>query len=178
MTTEGDFETAGGGIVTLCGSARFEAWFHAWIEALGLAGRAAFGPCAWPSRHGGDTDWYTAEQKAVFDAVHVAKIGASDAVLVLNPFAYVGDSTLREIRVARACGARLYALESWGLGLGIGPGHAAAVRQHARSLGVPAFFGSPIDTTAPAFRSAYELLGPAGEARSAVVDMLTARGMR
>lgn len=35
-------------IITLCGSSRFEAWFHMWNQALGLAGRCAFGLSSYP----------------------------------------------------------------------------------------------------------------------------------
>lgn len=83
-------------IITLCGSSRFEPWFRLWNEALGLAGHPSFGLCAWPSRKS-RREWYTAEQKTTLDRVHLTKIERSDAILVLNVFAYMGESTLSEL---------------------------------------------------------------------------------
>ena len=133
-------------ILTLCGSARFEEWFHVWNEALGLAGHACFSLCAWPSRHKGEREWYSDAQKTALDRVHFAKIAASDAILVLNVFAHVGKSTLREIEEAERLGKRVYTLESWGLGRGIGANHTDGVRDAARRFGVPDGFVSPFNT--------------------------------
>lgn len=163
-------------IITLCSSARFERWFHAWTEALGLSGHAAFGLCAYPSLHDGDKDWYTPEQKLTLDAVHRAKIAASDAVLVLNPFAYLGESTLAELRHAEALRKRVFVLESWGRGNGITSAHNSVVRAAAAALGVPAGYGSPVDTTGYTNVCTTELLGRGGAARSAVVGRLQAFG--
>ena len=46
----------------------------------------------------------TDEQKAVLDALHLRKIDLTDRVLVVNPGAYVGESTSREIAYAKATG--------------------------------------------------------------------------
>ena len=163
-------------ILTLCGSARFEAYFRLWNEALGLAGHPTFGLCAWPS-HKPEREWYTPAQKTMLDGVHFAKIAASDAILVLNPFAYVGESTLREIAEARRLGKRVFTLESWGVGCGITNHHYQSVRDAALRFGVPQGFVSP-------FRAVHEpgccsfpmdLFGPGGPDRSALVDMIQTR---
>ncbi len=108
-------------IITLCGSARFEPWFHAWNEALSLAGHCVFGLAAYPSQHDGTKEWYTQQQKEIIDAVHLGKIATSHAVLVLNVFAYIGESTLKEIEYALSKGKETYFLESWGAGYGLDP---------------------------------------------------------
>ena len=61
-------------IITLCGSARFEAWYHMWNEALSLAGHRVFGLASYPSMHEGEKSWYTPEQKVTLDMVHKQKI--------------------------------------------------------------------------------------------------------
>jgi hypothetical protein len=165
-------------IITLCGSARFESWFHLWNKVLSLAGHAVFALGAYPSMNSGGKDWYTSAQKEVLDAVHLDKIAASEAVLVLNPFAYIGESTLREIDFAmtqrKQQRKQLFFLESWGKGLGIGAMHTETIRKVARRFDVPVGYGSPIETCA--FPSPWDrhLLGPAGEERSALVRLVEA----
>lgn len=159
-------------IITLCGSARFEPWYLAWNEALTCAGHAVFTLTAFPSQRGGTKEWYTPEIKAALDRAHLLKIEASAAVLVLNPFAYLGESTLREVAHAAALGREIYALGSWGRGYGVGRGHYESYQAAARRYGVPEGYGSPIPTMD--FRRAHDLLGDAGPARSALVKMLRA----
>lgn len=136
-------------IITLCGSARFEPWFHAWNKALTLAGHTVFSLACFPSIEG-EREWYTPEQKAELDSAHLRKIDASDAVLVLNVAAYIGPSTLREIEHARRTETQLYFLESWGEGLGIGPNHSQEHRDKFRKYferdGIAHWPASPVDT--------------------------------
>ncbi len=98
-------------IITLCGSARFEAQFKQWNQALTLAGHVVFSLAVYPSSHKGNKDWYTPEQKKMLDLVHCKKIEASDAICVINPGGYVGESTASEIKYAARRGCGLYALE-------------------------------------------------------------------
>lgn len=160
-------------IITLCGSARFEPWFHAWSEALGLSGHCVFGLVAYPSQHEGVKGWYSDEEKTVIDEVHKDKIDASDAIVVLNAFAYIGESTLTEVAYANKEKASIYFLESWGRGLGIDGGHNKTVRDAALRFGVPVLYGSPIDTTNG--RDLWSLLPDAGPRRSGIVNMLERR---
>lgn len=164
-------------IITLCGSARFEPWFHAWNEALSLAGHCVFGLASYPSQHAGEKNWYTKEQKENLDDVHTDKIEASEGVVILNVFAYLGESTLREIRYARRRGKTLFSLESWGEGCGLRGNHFESVRAAARGFRVPDSFGSPIDTSHRHGRwnYPYDLLGDGGPYRSAIVEMLKTR---
>jgi hypothetical protein len=166
-------------IITLCGSSRFERWYHLWNEALGLAGHACFGLCAWPSMHS-SREWYSGPQKERLDLVHFQKIEASEAILVLNVMAYVGDSTIREIEHAAKLGKRIYLLESWGKGCGIGPNHAREMRLAAERFGVVG--GSRIDAVegypSPGEGRGYlqyypfGLFGPGGPDRSSLVEMI------
>ena len=164
-------------IITLCGSARFEAWYHAWNEALCLSGHCVFGLASYPSMHEGEREWYSKDQKRRLDAIHKVKISNSNAVLILNVFAYMGESTLSEIEWARILDKPVYFLESWGLGLGIGVCEKASARASAvERFGLPPDFGSPIDTSCSSGnRSVWDLLGPAGSDRSAIGDMLQRR---
>lgn len=160
-------------IITLCGSARFESWFHLWNKALSLAGHCVFGLSSYPSTNGGVKDWCTKEQKATLDAVHLLKIKASDAVLVLNPFAYIGESTLRDIEATRLMSDKaLFFLESWGKGCGITRAYYDSVQQAAATHGVPVGFGSPIDTCGWPSPWDRDLLGPAGARRNEIVQMV------
>jgi len=176
-------------IITLCGSARFEPWFHAWNEALSLSGHVVFSLAAYPSQYEGVKEWYTKEEKAVLDAVHKGKIDVSHAILVLNVFAYIGESTLSEIEHARR-GERwrdasdralplktTYFLESWGEGNGIGGNHFEHIQKAAfEKFGVPRNFGSPIRTaTSNTCPDPWGLLPDAGARRSAIVNMLHRR---
>jgi hypothetical protein len=156
-------------IITLCGSARFEPWFHMWNEALGLAGHAAFGLCSYPSAHGGNKDWYDERMKGILDEVHLNKIRASEAVLFLNVFAYMGKSTMSEFAHARDSGKKIYFLESWGEGLGVGANHKPEYQDAFHRFGCRG--GSPIRTcdynTNP--------LGLLGEGASVYRSQLVAR---
>jgi hypothetical protein len=165
-------------IITLCGSARFEPWFHAWNEALSLSGHCVFGLGVYPS-HKGTKDWYTLEEKNILDLVHQDKITVSRAILVLNVFAYIGESTLNEIAFARANSTETYFLESWGRGLGIGDDHFEHI-QAARDLyRVPRGFGSPIVTAACNMnKMALDLLPDGGPLRSTIVDRLKQEALK
>ncbi len=87
-------------IFTLCGSARFEPVWHEANKQLGLAGHISFSLMTFPSVEGSKS-WYTDEQKTMLDLMHLAKIDASDAVLMLNVGDYLGESSLRELAWAR-----------------------------------------------------------------------------
>gem|GEM_PF-1889936 len=167
-------------VVTLCGSARFEPWFHMWNEALGLAGHMVFALSSYPSQHDGNKDWYSESEKAVLDAVHLRKIERSDAVVVLNVFGYLGESTRREIAFAEELRKPLYYLESWGEGVvTVSHNHAAWYVGVAARHGVPFGYRSLADTS---YRKqamwVRELFGDAGQVRNAIVDRLLGHKVR
>jgi hypothetical protein len=87
-------------IITLCGSARFEADFKDWNRRLTLSGHVVFSLAVYPSDMG-SKGWYTVAQKEQLDRVHKLKINASDAVFIINRNDYVGESTASELAYAR-----------------------------------------------------------------------------
>ncbi len=159
-------------IVTLCGSARFEDHFKTWNEALTMAGHTVFTLTRYASEKG-KKEWYTAAEKQALDEAHKRKIDASEAVLVLNVFGYMGPSTLNEVAHAKEHGKRLYALESWGKGNGIGGSHFDQVQEACRRI-VPEYKGSPIDSTSRSgFRMVWDLFdGLDYTERGALVQMV------
>ena len=166
-------------VITLCGSARFERLFKAWNEALTLSGHTVFSLAVYPSDKAGQKNWYSEDQKLELDRAHFRKIEKSDAIFVLNRYAYIGESTLREIEHARSLGKMMFALESWGKGLGICESHTGAVRDDMEKDGLPRASSSPVDTFAASrtgFRCPWsgDLLGHAGSLRSSIVQLVHA----
>ena len=82
--------------LTLCGSLKFEDVFKEWNKQLTLAGHVVYSVACYPSDNDGK-DWYTTEQKAMLDVMHLAKIDNSDGIFVLDVDGYIGESTKREI---------------------------------------------------------------------------------
>jgi hypothetical protein len=160
-------------IITLCGSARFEPWFHAWNEALSLSGHVVFGLASYPSLHDGEKHWYTHEEKRILDEVHRGKIDASAAVVFLNVMAYMGESTLNEFAHAKAQKKQILFLESWGEGFGIGGNHHRWLQDAADRFGVNR--GSPIDTSIYPAMGLWDLLPPAGALRDGIIRRVRAR---
>lgn len=105
-------------IITLCGSARFEPFFKLWNEHLTLAGHVVFSLSVYPSDKAGEKGWYTENEKLMLDTVHKRKILASDAILVLNAFSYIGESTLSEISFAKIAEKKVYFMEQWSIDRG------------------------------------------------------------
>lgn len=99
-------------IITLCGSARFEALFREWNKKLSLKGHVVLTMSSFPSENAGNKDWYSPEQKETLDLVHKRKIAISDAILVLNSNGYIGKSTQSEREFAEERGKLIYYLET------------------------------------------------------------------
>lgn len=93
--------------ITLCGSTRFKDHFSALNSLLTKAGHIVYS-CA-VFAHAGDEQ--TTEDKLMLDAVHLSKIVNSDAIYVINPDGYVGESTMREILFARMQDKKIMSLE-------------------------------------------------------------------
>jgi hypothetical protein len=93
--------------ITLCGSTRFKEQFQTAEANLSLNGFTVYSCALWG--HSGNP--LTEEDKLVLDAVHMVKIANSDAIFVINPGGYVGESTRREIFFARGMGKKVYFLQ-------------------------------------------------------------------
>jgi len=100
-------------IYTLCGSARFEPLFHEWNKTISMCGHCVFSLVTFPSAEG-SKDWYTEQEKAKLDHIHLLKIMNSNAVFVINKDGYIGESTRREVQFAMALGKRIDWLEEKG----------------------------------------------------------------
>lgn len=98
--------------ITLCGSTRFEALFHAWNHKLACSGHTVYSLSLFGreekdvGKDGNKT--ITEEEKIVLDLIHLDKILNSDAIVVINQDGYVGFSTSREIKWARIQGKKVY----------------------------------------------------------------------
>lgn len=90
--------------ITLCGSTRFRAAFELWNKRLSLAGFLVYSVSGFG--HSGDS--FSAAEKERLDLVHLAKIDASHAVVVIDLGGYIGESTAREIARAKATGREVY----------------------------------------------------------------------
>lgn len=161
-------------VITLCGSNRFEDYFKIWNEVLSLAGHTVFTTSVYPSFKRGVKDWYTEEEKNILDLVHLSKIDSSDAILVLNVCAYIGESTLNEINYAKMRGKKMFALESWGTGCGIGNNHTPEVQMMKSVYEIGEDYKSPINTTSDWFGFAPNLATSyiSGHRREALIKRL------
>lgn len=155
--------------ITLCGSARFEEYFKFWNEMLSLYGHTVYTLSVYPSQKEKGKDWYDEHEKKTLDQVHFDKISNSDAIVVLNPFAYIGESTLKEIQFAKQRGKQVFFLESWGKGNGItNYMHNQKVVELAKWFDIPTNFGSPVDTHKDYQITSPLLLGGASSIRSKI----------
>lgn len=119
--------------LTLCGSTKFRAEYELWNKRLTLAGFLVYSVSGFG--HSGDT--FTEEEKSRLDQIHLAKIDASHAIVVLNVGGYVGESTSREIAHAKAAGKPVYFLEGDNLvyRLRTGPDGPSSLRYRAFDWG-------------------------------------------
>lgn len=122
--------------ITLCGSTRFKAEYELWNRRLSMAGFLVYTVSCFG--HSGDV--LTEEEKVRLDQVHLAKIDASHAIVVINPGGYIGDSTRREIAHAEATGKDVYFLEGGRTvyQLRTGPDGASSMRYRAFSAALAA----------------------------------------
>jgi len=90
-------------VVVLCGSLRFERLMEEMAERLELErGYAVIGVV----RHVLDRE-LTEEDKKRLAELHLCKIDLADAVYIVNPDGYIGDSVRREIAYAREKGKEI-----------------------------------------------------------------------
>lgn len=86
-------------LICLCGSTRFEDFFHYVAQELTFAGCIVLMPNVF---HHAKKIQLTGEDKTTLVVVHRHKIAIADVILVINPCGYVGDSTKAEISVAHS----------------------------------------------------------------------------
>ena len=96
-------------VVTLCGSTRFKDAFLAAQKRLTLEGNIVISVGLFG--HSGDDEVWTEGTKAMLDDMHLRKIEMAEAIYVVNPGGYIGESTRREIAYARQQGKQILSLE-------------------------------------------------------------------
>lgn len=95
-------------VFCLCGSTRFRDEMTDANRRLTLAGAIVVAPAVF--QHAGDT--ITDSQKEHLDNLHLRKIDLADAVFVVDPGGYIGDSTRREIAYGRTHGKPVFRLSA------------------------------------------------------------------
>jgi len=80
--------------ITLCGSTRFMKEYEEWNIKLTMAGHLVYS-VARPSSMSSSTP-LAVDEKQHLDLIHLAKIEESDAIFIIDPNFYMGESTNRE----------------------------------------------------------------------------------
>lgn len=96
-------------VITLCGSTRFKTEFLDAQKRLTLDGNIVISVGLFG--HSGDDEVWTEGTKEMLDNMHKRKIDMSDAIYVINPGGYIGESTRSEIEYAKAHGKEIMYLE-------------------------------------------------------------------
>ena len=96
-------------IITICGSTKFKALILNKAQELTMAGHIVLMPCVF---HHADNVTLSTEDKIKLDNLHKEKIEMSDAIYVVNPDGYIGDSTKSEIDWAQRKKKRIIYLYS------------------------------------------------------------------
>ena len=96
-------------VITLCGSTRFKTEFLDAQKRLTLDGNIVISVGLFG--HSGDDEVWTEGTKEMLDNMHKRKIDMSDAIYVINPGGYIGESTRSEIEYAKANGKEIMYLE-------------------------------------------------------------------
>ena len=147
-------------IITLIGSKRFEPWFSIWQEVLTLHNHTIHIMSI-------KSDMINENKlKWLNDTISI-----SDAIMVLNKFAYTGEDTMDELKYAIELNKTIIALESWGNGNGIDSKHFKEVQDSAKQYDVYGIM-SPIDTYKFMHPYHTDILGPAGELRNKAIQII------
>lgn len=96
-------------MITLCGSTKFVEEYRKAEDVLEKQGWAVMSVGSFPNAEGRRYDKETKDQ---LDTLHKEKIAASDAIYVINPGGYIGESTRGEIAYARILGKVIMSLEA------------------------------------------------------------------
>lgn len=97
-------------VITLCGSTRFKEQFLEAQKRLTLEGNIVISMGLFG--HSGDEEVWTPGTKEMLDNMHKRKIDMADAIYVINPGGYIGESTRSEIEYAKANGKKVLYLEN------------------------------------------------------------------
>lgn len=97
-------------VITLCGSTRFKEQFLEAQKRLTLEGNIVISVGLFG--HSGDEEVWTPGTKEMLDNMHKHKIDMADAIYVINPGGYIGESTRSEIEYAKANGKKVLYLEN------------------------------------------------------------------
>mgnify|MGYP004672594973 FL=1 len=97
-------------VITLCGSTRFKEQFLEAQKRLTLEGNIVISVGLFG--HSGDEEVWTPGTKEMLDNMHKRKIDMADAIYVINPSGYIGESTRSEIEYAKAHGTKGFYLEN------------------------------------------------------------------
>jgi len=97
-------------VITLCGSTRFKEQFLEAQKRLTLEGNIVISVGLFG--HSGDEEVWTPGTKEMLDNMHKRKIDMADAIYVINPGGYIGESTRSEIEYAKANGKKVLCLEN------------------------------------------------------------------
>lgn len=97
-------------VITLCGSTRFKEQFLEAQKRLTLEGNIVISVGLFG--HSGDEEVWTPGTKEMLDNMHKRKIDMADAIYVINPGGYIGESNRSEIEYAKANGKKVLYLEN------------------------------------------------------------------
>lgn len=97
-------------VITLCGSTRFKEQFLEAQKRLTLEGNIVISVGLFG--HSGDEEVWTPGTKEMLDNMHKRMIDMADAIYVINPGGYIGESTRSEIEYAKANGKKVLYLEN------------------------------------------------------------------
>lgn len=97
-------------VITLCGSTRFKELFLEAQKRLTLEGNIVISVGLFG--HSGDEEVWTPGTKEMLDNMHKRKIDMADAIYVINPGGYIGESARSEIEYAKANGKKVLYLEN------------------------------------------------------------------
>lgn len=97
-------------VITLCGSTRFKDQFQDIQKQLTLEGNIVISVGLFG--HAGDDEVWGDGVKSMLDDMHKRKIDMADAIYVINPGGYIGESTRGEIEYARRNGKEIIFLEN------------------------------------------------------------------
>ena len=96
-------------VITLCGSTRFKEQFLEAQKQLTLNGNIVISVGLF--EHAGDDEVWAEGVKSMLDDMHKRKIDMADAIYVINPGGYIGESTRNEIEYAHRNGKGIMYLE-------------------------------------------------------------------